>query len=178
MRLISATNKDLAEMAAEKTFREDLLYRINVVTLTIPPLRRRAEDIRPLADRFIAKACEEHRRTITRVEPGFYERLLRYEWPGNIRQLRNVIESSVLFTAGDTLAAANLNLPVDANHAGGKRGAGDVYAPDGMTLDQIEKCILDQALTRCQGNRTLTAEKLGLSRRTIQRKIKEHNLPF
>ena len=61
---------------------------------------------------------------------------------------------------------------------GGKRGAGDVYAPDGMTLDQIEKCILDQALTRCQGNRTLTAEKLGLSRRTIQRKIKEHNLPF
>jgi two-component system response regulator HydG len=178
VRLISATNKDLAEMATEKTFREDLLYRINVVTLTIPPLRRRAEDIRPLADRFIAKACEEHRRAITRVEPGFYERLLRYEWPGNIRQLRNVIESSVLFTAGDTLAAANLNLPADASDTGGKRGSGDVYAPEGMTLDEIEKCILDQALARCQGNRTLTAEKLGLSRRTIQRKIKEHKLPY
>lgn len=177
VRLISATNKDLPEMAAENTFREDLLYRINVVTISLPPLRRRLEDIRPLADRFIARACEEHRRTIAHVEPGFYERLRHYEWPGNIRQLRNVVESAVLFATGDRLSAASLNLP---GQAGGSSSgaANDVSVPDNMTLVEIEKRVLEQALARSQGNRTLTAEKLGLSRRTIQRKIKEHHLPY
>lgn len=176
VRLISATNRDLPERAAEGAFREDLLYRINVVTLTLPPLRRRIEDIRPLAERFIAKASEEHRRPIARVEPAFYERLVRYDWPGNIRQLRNAVEAAVLFTTGDTLAAQALNL----QNAAGDRGdaaAGEVRFPDGLTLEAIEKQVLTQVLARCQGNRTLTAEKLGLSRRTIQRKIKEHNLP-
>jgi len=176
VRLISATNKDLPEMAAERTFREDLLYRINVVTITLPPLRRRHEDIRPLAERFIAKAIEEHRRTITRVEPAFYDRLLTYEWPGNIRQLRNVLESAVLLTAGDTLTAGVLNMP--SGGPGRTTGSHDVYVPENMTLVEIEKQVLEQSLIRCQGNRTLTAEKLGLSRRTIQRKIKEHALPF
>jgi DNA-binding NtrC family response regulator len=176
VRLISATNKDLAELAAERGFREDLLYRINVVTITLPPLRRRHEDIRPLAERFIAKAIEEHHRAIVRVEPSFYERLLTYDWPGNIRQLRNVLESAVLLTPGDTLTAGVLSLP-----AGGanRQTAGDgLYVPDNMTLTEIEKRVLEQSLLRCQGNRTLTAEKLGLSRRTIQRKIKEHALPY
>ena len=175
-RLISATNRDLPELASEGTFREDLLYRINVVTLTLPPLRRRIEDIRPLADRLIAKASEEHRRPIARVEPAFYDRLLHYDWPGNIRQLRNALESAVLFTTGDTLTARSLNLP----GLSGERGdsaANEVRFPDGLTLEAIEKQVLAQVLSRCQGNRTLTAEKLGLSRRTIQRKIKEHNLP-
>jgi len=176
VRLISATNKDLAELAAERGFREDLLYRINVVTITLPPLRRRHEDIRPLAERFIAKAIEEHHRAIVRVEPSFYERLLTYDWPGNIRQLRNVLESAVLLTQGDTLTAGVLSLPT----AGANRQtAGDgLYVPDNLTLAEIEKQVLEQSLIRCQGNRTLTAEKLGLSRRTIQRKIKEHALPY
>ena len=176
VRLISATNKDLAELAAERGFREDLLYRINVVTITLPPLRRRREDIRPLAERFIAKAIEEHRRAIIRVEPSFYERLLAYDWPGNIRQLRNVLESAVLLTPGDTLIANVLSLPAGAT--GRQTTGGDFYVPDNMTLAEIEKHALEQSLSRCQGNRTLTAEKLGLSRRTIQRKIKEHALPY
>jgi DNA-binding NtrC family response regulator len=176
VRLISATNRDLPERAAEGAFREDLLYRINVVTLTLPPLRRRIEDIRPLADRFISKASEEHRRPIARVEPEFYDRLLHYDWPGNIRQLRNAVEAAVLFTTGDVLAAQALNLPFAAGGRGDAT-ANEVRFPDGLTLEAIEKQVLTQVLARCQGNRTLTAEKLGLSRRTIQRKIKEHNLP-
>ena len=176
VRLLSATNKDLAELASERAFREDLLYRINVVTITLPPLRRRHEDIRPLAERFIAKAIEEHHRAITRVDPSFYERLHAYDWPGNIRQLRNVVESAVLLTAGDTLTAGVLSLPTGA--AGRPASGGDVYVPENMTLAEIEKHVLEQSLSRCQGNRTLTAEKLGLSRRTIQRKIKEHALPY
>ena len=176
VRLLSATNKDLPELAAERGFREDLLYRINVVTITLPPLRRRHEDIRPLAERFIAKAIEEHRRPITRVDPSFHERLHGYDWPGNIRQLRNVVESAVLLTSGDTLTAAVLNLP--AGGTGRQTAGGEVYVPENMPLTEIEKHVLEQSLIRCQGNRTLTAEKLGLSRRTIQRKIKEHALPY
>ncbi|MEI6210211.1 MAG: sigma-54 dependent transcriptional regulator [bacterium] len=176
VRLVSATNKDLPELAAEHKFREDLLYRINVVTITLPPLRRRHEDIRPLAERFLAKAIAEHRRAITRVEPDFYARLHTYDWPGNIRQLRNVLESAVLLTPGDTLGASVLNLPGGGT---GRPGSGQAFdVPDNLTLSEIEKLVLEQSLLRCQGNRTLTAEKLGLSRRTIQRKIKEHALPF
>lgn len=174
VRLISASNKDLAECAAEGKFREDLLYRLNVVTLTLPPLRRRREDIRPLADRFIARAAADHKRTLTSVEPAFYARLEAYNWPGNIRQLRNVVEAAVLLSPDAELRATALNLP------GGDMAprADACIFPEDLTLSEIERLILAQTLTRCNGNRTLTAEKLGISTRTIQRKIKEHNLPF
>ena len=177
VRLVSATNKDLPELAAEGRFREDLLYRINVVTITLPPLRRRREDIHPLAERFIAKAMEDHQRAITRVDASFYDRLAQYEWPGNIRQLRNVVESAVLLTQGDTLLGSVLNLP-GSSSSGRSSNGHDFTVPDNLTLEQIERLVLEQSLSRCQGNRTLTAEKLGLSRRTIQRKIKEHALPY
>ncbi len=173
VRLVSATNKDLAERVGEGKFREDLLYRLNVVTLTLPPLRRRREDIRPLTDRFIARAAADHNRAISQVEPEFYARLETYDWPGNIRQLRNVVESAVLLAASQTLRADALILPGDT-HA----KAGACTFPENLTLAEIERLVLEQTLTRCDGNRTLTAERLGLSIRTIQRKIKEHCLPF
>ncbi len=178
VRLVSATNKDLPELAAEQKFREDLLYRINVVTITLPPLRRRREDIRPLAERFFAKAKAEHQRPIIRLEPACYDRLLAYDWPGNIRQLRNVIESAVLLASGDTLTADMLNLPSSSAGRAAATGGQEFQVPENMTLADIEKNVLEQSLRRAQGNRTLTAERLGLSRRTIQRKIKEHALPY
>jgi DNA-binding NtrC family response regulator len=172
VRLVSASNKDLADRVAEGAFREDLLYRLNVVTLTLPPLRRRREDIRPLADRFIARAAADHGHTITGIDPAFYARLEAYDWPGNIRQLRNVIESAVLLASGPNLSAKALNLP---GESASRVATG---YPENLTLAAIERLVLEQTLTRCDGNRTLTAEKLGISTRTIQRKIKEHNLPF
>ena len=172
VRLVSASNKDLAERVAEGAFREDLLYRLNVVTLTLPPLRRRREDIRPLADRFIARAAADHGHTITGIDPAFYARLEAYDWPGNIRQLRNVIESAVLLASGSNLSAQALILP------GESASRVTTGYPENLTLAAIERLVLEQTLTRCEGNRTLTAEKLGISTRTIQRKIKEHNLPF
>ena len=172
VRLVSASNKDLADRVAEGAFREDLLYRLNVVTLTLPPLRRRREDIRPLADRFIARAAADHGHTITEIDPAFYARLEAYDWPGNIRQLRNVIESAVLLASGPNLSAKALNLP---GESASRVATG---YPENLTLAAIERLVLEQTLTRCDGNRTLTAEKLGISTRTIQRKIKEHNLPF
>ncbi len=193
VRIVSATNRDLHDLVSDGVFREDLLYRLNVVPLTIPPLRRRPADIRPLTDRFLAEACHAHGRCITDVDPAVYTALERYPWPGNVRQLRNVIESTVVMARSSTLTAHELRLPparatetapaptpeIPAP-AGASAGAsaGTVTFPPTMTLEQLEREILCQALVRNEGNRTLTADQLGLSRRTIQRKIKEHNLPF
>jgi two-component system response regulator HydG len=173
VRIISATNKDLNEMVADGTFREDLLYRLKVVDLTIPALNERPGDIRPLAERFVAEAAAEHSRQIIEIDPSFFEALQRHSWPGNIRQLRNVIESAVVLATSTTLSAANLSLSNDARNSDD-----DFEVPRNMTLYEIEREILRQSLLRNGGNRTVTAEELGLSRRTIQRKIKEHNLPF
>jgi DNA-binding NtrC family response regulator len=173
VRLLSATNRNINELVENNEFREDLLYRLKVVTLSLPPLRERKEDIRPLADLFIRWACREHNRRIDLVEPEFYSALTAFNWPGNIRQLRNVIEAAVVMIQEPALRAANLALDQSK-----KSPTSEWATPEGMTLDQIEREILSQFLRKYDGNRTLTAEKLGLSRRTIQRKIKEHNLPY
>ncbi|MEI7900465.1 MAG: sigma-54 dependent transcriptional regulator, partial [bacterium] len=173
VRLVSATNKNLEAMVAAGTFREDLFYRLNVVTLRVPPLRSRKEDIRPMADRFIARAASENGKHVANVRPDFYAALVAYDWPGNVRQLRNIVESAVLLSPGGVLTAESVNLPGGAARPGAQAAIGT-----NMTLEQIERAVLEARLQQNDGNRTLTADQLGLSRRTIQRKIKEHNLPF
>jgi transcriptional regulator with PAS, ATPase and Fis domain len=173
VRILSASNRELGDLVADGTFREDLFYRLKVVTLQIPPLRERRADIRPLVDRFIAETSEEHARTVTSVEPGYYERLEDFHWPGNVRQLRNVVESSVVMSSEPVLRASSIQL-----HDGRGAGGTGFTIPEGMTFAEIEKQVLTQVLRRYDGNRTLTAEQLGLSRRTIQRKIQEYGLPF
>jgi DNA-binding NtrC family response regulator len=178
VRLVSATNKDLDAMVREGTFREDLFYRLNVVTLRVPPLRERKADIRPMADRFIVRAASENGKTIAEVKPDFYTALEAYDWPGNVRQLRNIVESAVLLSPGGVLTAASVNVPSTRARDDTPLLPGPLAIPDGMTLEQIERAVLAAKLQQNDGNRTLTADQLGLSRRTIQRKIKEHNLPF
>ncbi len=173
VRVVSASNRPLLQQVSEGRFREDLLYRLNVVDLTVPPLRQRRGDIRPLADRFIAAACAEHDRTIHEIMPSFYEALERYDWPGNIRQLRNAIEASIVISRATVLDATSLALPGTGTR---HRKPPPFEAPRDMTLADIEREILQQSLARNHANRTLTAQELGLSRRTIQRKIKEHDL--
>ncbi|MEI6970596.1 MAG: sigma-54 dependent transcriptional regulator [bacterium] len=172
VRVISASNRDLDELVEEGDFREDLLYRLKVVVIRIPPLRERREDIRPLVDRFIAMSCENHGRHFSAVEPEFYQRLEAYDWPGNVRQLRNVVEASVVMTSGQSLMAADVRMDTPP------KVQDDFSVPDGMTFAGMEKEILLASLRKHEGNRTLAAEKLGISRRTIQRKIKEYGLPF
>jgi len=174
VRLISASNRDLRGLVASGDFREDLLYRLKVVTIDIPPLRERREDIRPLADRFIAAACADHGRVVTTVEPDCYAALKAFDWPGNVRQLRNVIESAVIMAAGTKLRAQDLRL-TEIRHKGEQ---GKFIVPENMTYDEIEREVLLQLLRRFDGNRTLVADELGISRRTIQRKIKDYGLPF
>ncbi len=179
VRLVSATNKNLEAMVAAGTFREDLLYRLNVVTLRVPPLRSRREDIRPMTDRFIARAASENGKHIAAVRPDFYAALEAYDWPGNVRQLRNIVESAVLLSPGGVLCADSVALPGGpARQAAASGGTGAFSVPGNMSLEQIERAVLESRLQQNDGNRTLTADQLGLSRRTIQRKIKEHNLPY
>jgi two-component system response regulator HydG len=172
VRLVSATNHDLDEMVREGSFREDLLYRLKVVELRIPPLRERRSDIRLLADHFIAAACREHGRRIESADPAFYDALEAYDWPGNVRQLRNVIEAAVVLATEPVLRASKLSIE------SARKPQGEWAPPDGMPLHELEREILSHYLRRYDGNRTLAADKLGISRRTVQRKIREHNLPY
>jgi DNA-binding NtrC family response regulator len=122
----------------------------------------------------MALAQSEHGKCIREVEPEWYARLEAYAWPGNIRELRNVVEAAVVTAPGDVLRADALQL----NGPAVRPAAGGWSLPEGMTLEQIEKKILEEALRRNGGNRSLTADQLGISRRTIQRKIQDYQLPY
>ena len=178
VRLVSATNRDLDARVAAGVFRQDLLYRLQVVGLVLPPLRERLADVRPLAERFIAQAQADHAKHIREVEPEWYARLEAYTWPGNIRELRNTVEAAVVTAPGEILEAARLRLEGPAPKTISPPGENGWTAPEGMTLEEIEKRILAEALRKNRGNRSVTAEQLGLSRRTIQRKIQDYDLPF
>ncbi len=173
VRVISATNRNPDDLVAEKIFRHDLLYRLQVVTIRIPPLRERPEDIRPLADHFVAAACANHGKHIDSVAPGYYEKLDSYYWPGNVRELNNVVESSVIMASTAHLTPDDIQL-----NKTGKDLMHPETSPENLTLAEIEKKALSQSLNRHKGSRQLTAKELGISTRTIQRKIKEYDLPF
>jgi len=170
-RLISATNRDLHNMVAEGKFREDLFYRLDVVNIHIPPLRERQEDIPILVKTFIDEFAEENGKGRQSISEEALNVLCSYKWPGNIRELRNCIERMVVLSRGPLLQLDNV--PV------GIRGGGD--APAAMSsptldLDRNEKMLILKALEECGDNRTNAAEKLGISRRTLHRKLKEYSI--
>ncbi|MFA7160799.1 MAG: sigma-54 dependent transcriptional regulator [Kiritimatiellia bacterium] len=187
-RILSASNRDLDDLAAEKLFRQDLLYRLKVITIHIPPLRARPEDIRPLAEFFIARACKDHGRQIEAVEPDFYAALEKHAWPGNVRELRNAIESAVVLAQTPRLAATNIKLTpsmqVGRDSLVPPQTNGRTASPalpinqSNQTLAEIERSAILEALRRHNGSRTLAAKELDISTRTIQRKIRDYNLPF
>jgi DNA-binding NtrC family response regulator len=174
-RIVAASNRVLADLVEEGEFRKDLLYRLQVVTIELPPLRGRREDLRALTDRFVAAACAEHGLHIDAVEPACYARLEQHDWPGNVRELRNVVESAVIMASGTALKASELKLGPAGTPPAGRR---ELVIPPGATLADLEREALLQALRRHNGNRQMTADELGLSTRTIQRKIQEYQLPF
>jgi transcriptional regulator with PAS, ATPase and Fis domain len=173
VRIIAATNKNLIWETATGDFREDLLYRMKVATITIPPLRLRRDDIIPLAEHFMAMASKEHGRNISKVDKKYYEYLEQYDWPGNVRELRNVVEVSVILARGSDLSMEDIHINESVN-----TGKSKFVVPPDMSYEDLDKEILMQVLSRYKGNRTIAADKLGISRRTIQRKIKEYELPF
>jgi len=175
VRIVAASNRDLNELVEAGEFRQDLLYRLQVVTIRVPALRERREDIRTLTDRFVAQTCAEHGRHVECLTPEVYTKLETYNWPGNVRELKNVIESSVILATGPVLTPEHIRIEQTERVSVRKP---ELNFPAGMTLTDIEKEALVQTLRRHAGNRQLTAEALGISARTIQRKILEYKLGF
>jgi DNA-binding NtrC family response regulator len=175
-RLIAATNRDLEREVMEGRFREDLYYRLKVVTLRIPPLRERPGDLQQLSDHFLGIFCSEHGKPTKRLSPEALEMLARYPWPGNVRELRNVMESVVVFHQGEVVQPADLPMEVRESTALSVAAGGPVQAVgvETRTMADIERQAILETLARTGGHRAKAADMLGIGLRTLQRKLKEY----
>src|SRR5213594_2454201 len=173
VRVLAATNKDLQQEIRAGRFREDLYFRLNVVPIFVPALRDRAEDVRLLADHFMAEFAREYGRRIKTFEPGTVSVLQHYPWPGNVRELRNVIERLMIMVPGDVISPSDLSF---LESSGLVRAAPAEAAVERQTLhearDQFERDLILRTLTEQQGNMSRTAEVLGVERSNLYRKMK------
>ncbi|MGH8596861.1 MAG: sigma-54-dependent transcriptional regulator [Gammaproteobacteria bacterium] len=174
VRLIAATNKDLKKLVSEGKFRDDLFYRLSVVTVTLPPLRERREDIPLLVRTFLAESSRENNKRVTDLTTEAINVLMAYDWPGNVRELRNCMEQMVVLARGERLTVRDVPAAI--------RGGADltkisVVRPGAtMTVEEAAKQLIVQALKETGGNRTRAAQKIGMSRRTLHRKLKQFGL--
>jgi two-component system response regulator AtoC len=177
-RLIAATNRDLDALVAEGRFREDLYYRLAVVRLQVPPLRERIGDLAPLVGRLIRRLNARLGKNVRGVDAQALEVLRAHPFPGNVRELENLLERAMIFAESDTLEAADLGLPAGPPGAVPAKGPGRAPAstPQPRTLDSLEREAIVNALRRWEGSRTRTAAELGISRRTLLNKIKEYGI--
>jgi DNA-binding NtrC family response regulator len=173
VRVISATNKNLDEMVAEKQFRADLYHRINGVTIQVPPLRERREDIPLLIHYFVKDAAERLEKPIEGIEPEAQQLLMSFAWPGNVRQLKNVIELMAALSSGTVLTVKDL--PPEIRPSGGEV-VGTMNNLVGISIEQAEKELIRNTLKLVNGNREQAAKILGIGERTLYRKIKEYEL--
>ncbi|MCP4754620.1 MAG: sigma-54-dependent Fis family transcriptional regulator [Proteobacteria bacterium] len=176
VRVVTATNKNLSEMVENGSFREDLYYRLNVVALEIPPLRARKDDIPLLAHHFLKLFAEKNQKLIKGFDPQTLDRLQTYHWPGNIRELMNTIERGVVLTHGDYLSEDDLppmkNQPAESLESPSTiRETGTI-----VPLEQVEKTTILNALRTTGGNKSETARKLGITRKTLHQKLKKYGV--
>ena len=171
VRVIAATNRDLKEAISKGTFREDLYYRLNVVNIHIPPLRERKEDIPLLVSAFLKEFSQENGKPIEGIDAKARLSLYNYSWPGNVRQLRNSIESAVVLSKGTTITLDDL--PPNIR---GETGTDSLRLAVGASLADMEKEVIRSTLAREGGNKSRTAEILGIGRKTLHRKIEEYGL--
>jgi len=172
VRLVTATNKDLKKAVEEGTFREDLFYRIHVVTIDVPPLRERKEDIPPLVSHFINKFAAENKKNVKGVTDEALLLLTSYDYPGNVRELENIIESAVVMATGNLIDVSVLPPSVRSVTP----VCESIPLPVGSTLTDVEKRLIGETLRLTGGNKVQAAKVLGIGTRTLYRKIKEYNL--
>ena len=178
VRVLAATHRDLPELVRQGHFREDLYYRLNVVTLMLPPLRERRQDIPLLMDHFLRELAARHGRGPVAVDPEAQRRLLGYEWPGNIRELQNVLERAMLLAEQDVIGHEHLPSEVHQHAASPVAAASPPPNPDPLrSLEEVEREHVMRVLAACGGNREETSRILGISRRTLSRMIQRWNLP-
>ena len=167
VRLISATNADLAHEVEEGRFRRDLYFRIRTVELRLPPLRERREDLLPLAERFRAQHARRYRKDLHGFDAAAVRALERHSWPGNVRELDHAVERAVLLSRGDRITAADLGL----------EGTPKSRGLEEMTLEEVEEHLIKKALERYGGNVSQAASALGLSRSALYRRLEKHGRP-
>ncbi|RKX30710.1 MAG: sigma-54-dependent Fis family transcriptional regulator, partial [Verrucomicrobia bacterium] len=174
VRLLAATNRSLHQLVAEKRFREDLYYRLHVVRIHLPPLRERKEDIPLLCEHFLRHFAEENHKGIEGFTAEAMDALIAYDWPGNVRELRNAVERMVVLARGPRLGVRDL--PPEIRQNVPREQTASTGSLRNLTLREAEKRLIVEALKANSGNRTRAAEQLGISRRTLHRKIKEYGL--
>ena len=173
VRVIAATNRNLQQAVKDGTFRADLFYRLNVVSLTVPPLRNRPEDIPQLIERFLTKHCRDMKRTMLRISPQAVKKLISYAWPGNVRELENAIERAVVLKTGDTLDPEDfLFQSINPQEPNGQDGDLPFHA----SVDHHKTVIIRDALAKTGGSKTKAAELLGLQPTYLSRLLKQMNI--
>jgi two-component system, NtrC family, response regulator HydG len=174
VRVVSATNKDLREEVRQGRYREDLLYRLNVIALQVPPLRDRREDIPVLAEYFLArKSRPSHIKTLS---PEALRMLMSYDWPGNVRELEHALEGAMLLSRGDVIMAEDLSIHQHRTHEESAAAAPPSVSDPPASLEEMEKVHIDRVLQQNGYNRARTAEALGISKKTLYLKIKRYGL--
>ena len=172
VRIISATNRDLAEEVKSGRFREDLYYRLKVVTIDIPPLKERKSDIPLFVNAFLKELSQENNKNVNQIDREAMKLLINYDWPGNVRELRNIIESMVVMATSDKLEASDL--PENIRGAENSQPSSAVHS--GMSMEEIEKEIIKKTLEDTNGNKTQAAKILDIGLRTLHRKIQKYGL--
>ena len=180
VRIVAATNQELEELVAQGRFREDLYYRLNVIAVKLPPLRRRKDDIPLLSRHFLAKYCREMQKPIREIGPEAMELMLRHAWPGNVRELENVIERAVTLEMAEVIGPGSLP-PSMRREAQPRAASSALHFPDeGLDLEEllgrVEKDLLLEALRRANGVRTEAARLLGITFRSIRYRLRKHHL--
>jgi len=175
VRLIAATNKDLLQEIETGRFREDLFYRLNVVTLNMPPLRERREDVPLLAKHFLETFCEKNRKDIKGFTPQAMDHLLRYDWPGNVRELMNAVERGVVLAHSEYLDEKDLPL-VLKDEGDGEEATSKQAIPGDLPLEEVEKASILKTLELAGGNKSEAARRLGITRRTLHKKLKKYGV--
>jgi DNA-binding NtrC family response regulator len=167
VRIISATNANLADEVAAGRFRQDLLFRLNTIEIALPPLRDRREDIMPLANSFLQQHAQRYRKELAGFDETARDRLMQHSYPGNVRELDHVVERAVLMARGQHLQPADLGLTT---------GGGESKSLEDMSLEEVEAFLIKKALARNNGNARKAAEALGLSRSAFYRRLQQYGL--
>lgn len=177
VRVLAATNRDLREEVLEKRFREDLFFRLNVISIEVPTLRDRREDIPVLAAFFMQHFAERNHKTVKGFSPQAMDSLLRYSWPGNVRELQNVVERAVILCRGDLVLETDLPKNVSGAQAGEEGSpASEDFSLAGMPLDMVEKQAIESTLRQTGDNKSEAARRLGITRATLHNKLRKYGM--
>jgi DNA-binding NtrC family response regulator len=177
VRIVTATNKDLLKLKEEGKFREDLFYRVNVASIRIPPLRERRDDILPLTKYFVQRYNEEFHKNVQKISKGVENFLQSYDWRGNVRELKNVIERAMILGEGDTLLMEHL--PIEILGQASKQGGvieGIRIPPEGISMEKVEEALVRQALKMTNGNQTKAAKLLDISRDALRYRMQKFGI--